>query len=258
MALPKKIEMGVFHEKCAKRYIRTNHVITVVEYGGISIRTDPVQKSKPGEGEENRSRENYLRRQYLRKCAVMNLARMNFDNRYDKFLTLTQLPEGAGLDVSLSNDRFKSFIRKMRRKYGKFKYLAVIEFTEKGAVHYHMMNDLPYIEQSQLQREWGNIVFINAIRHVDDLGAYLSKYMTKDNDDSRLRGEKGYLCSHDLLREHEVRSWEGKTGCEHAAALQEIQEIEDLIKGKEPVRTSSTENRYCGTITYRQYNLKRG
>ena len=59
----------------------------------------------------------------------------------------------------------------------KIKYLAVIEFQERGAVHYHVLSDIPYIPQKELQDIWGHgFVYINAVKHVDNIGAYIVKY----------------------------------------------------------------------------------
>lgn len=86
-----------------------------------------------------------------------------------------------------------------------FKYLAVIEFQERGAIHYHIICNLPYVPHKELQELWGNgIVWINCIQNADNVGAYVVKYMTKDTADKRLQNHKGYLCSKGLKRPIEV------------------------------------------------------
>lgn len=250
------LQMGTIKQIHAVRYIRTKHIITVIEYEKLDVRTDPVKHKPPGEGDEERQAENYKYRQHMRRETVRNLANMNFDSQYDKFITLTF--KNNETDVQASNKRFKEFIRKMRQRFGNFKYMAVIEFQERGAVHYHMMSDLPYIPKPELAHLWGHgFVKINSIEKVDNLGAYIVKYMNKDNDDPRLQGEKGYLCSKGLERAQEVKTWQGKTVTEETAAKDLIEQIKTEIKGKEPVFSSSKETQYCGICKYTQYNLKR-
>jgi len=58
--------------------------------------------------------------------------------------------------------------------------LAVIQFQDRGAIHYHMMSDLPYIPKAKLSKIWGNgFIKINDITNVDNVGAYLIGYMNK-------------------------------------------------------------------------------
>jgi len=112
-------------------------------------------------------------------------------------------------DLKVANREFKKFIQRLRYEEGEFRYLAVIEFQKRGAVHYHMMSDLFYISNHKLRRIWsGGFVKINRIKQVDNVGAYLVKYMCKA-DDIRLHKRKAYLRSYNLgypvkLRGHQV------------------------------------------------------
>lgn len=61
-----------------------------------------------------------------------------------------------------------------------------------------MISNLPYIAAKELENIWSNgFIKINAIDKVDNLGAYVIKYMTKDHADERLQGLKAYNCSKD-------------------------------------------------------------
>lgn len=73
------------------------------------------------------------------------------------------------------------FIQRLKYKFGKdIKYLAVIEFQQRGAVHYHVLSDIPYIKQDELQDLWGQgFVFINAISHVDNIRSLYRKIHDK-------------------------------------------------------------------------------
>ena len=100
---------------------------------------------------------------------LRRLITANFDE-HSKFITLT-FKENL-TDVKKANYEYMKFIQRLRYRYGDFKYIAVIEFQKRGAVHYHMISNLPYIDNSKLCEIWGQgFVKINDIRHVDNVGA---------------------------------------------------------------------------------------
>jgi hypothetical protein len=160
-------------------------------------------------------------------------------------------------DVDQTNKDFKKFIQRLRdyvESIGydrNFKYLAVIEFQDEnraGVVHYHMIADIPYIENEKLRDVWGQgWVRINKIDHCDNVGAYVVKYMVEDMNDPRLRRRKAYLV--------------GK-GMEKSEVIQgEVAHVELLRMEKESKKNKVYENsypsEYCGTITFTEYNLDR-
>lgn len=249
----KRITFGEQHLYKARRYVVTGDIIEEYEYQFLTIRNDPVSKVADAIGEYREK--NYQSRQRERRNNVRRLVSQNFTSM-DKFVTLTF--KECMTDVAQANNEFRNFTRRLKRNYCDLKYLSVIEFQERGAVHYHMICNLPYVPVDELRDLWGNgFVFINAIDHVDNVGAYVVKYMTKDTDDKRLQGKMAYLCSKGLLRPHELRSWEAKSITGEDRVRKRRKELDELIKGKVPVYTSTKESEYCGTITYRQYNLKR-
>ena len=82
-----------------------------------------------------------------------------------------------------------------------------MEFQKRGAIHYHMRSDFGYIEQCDLEKIWGNgFVWINDLlksnkgKPVDNVGAYIVKYMNKNIIDKRLMGKKAYFTSKNLKR----------------------------------------------------------
>lgn len=75
-----------------------------------------------------------------------------------------------------------------------------------------MICNLPFIKKTELFDIWGNgWVYINKIKHVDNIGAYVIKYMTKDSNDKRLQGLKAYNCSQGLERPTEITTWKDGT-----------------------------------------------
>lgn len=184
--------------------------------------------------------------------AVRRLVSSNF-TEHSKFITLT-FRNGAIDDVrnvQQANVEFEKFIKRLRRRYEGFKYVAVIEFQDengRGAVHYHMISDLPFIANEELAEIWGQgFVRINDIRHVDNVGAYMVAYMLKDVMDGRLRGNKAYLVSRNVVKPVVM------TGRAAEMALVELG-----IGQKKEVFAREFETEHLGKVAYKEYNPKRG
>lgn len=175
----------------------------------------------------------------------------NFNTKA-KFVTLT-FKDGSVSDVTdirECNKAFDKFMKRMRKRYGNFKYVKVIEFqdtNDRGAVHYHLMADLPYIKHEKIADIWGNgFIGVNRIDKVDNLGAYMTKYMMKNFDDPRLRGEKAYSASKGLIRPHVAYQ---NDAAELMAAYQ--------LDKRKIVFENQYESEYQGLVKYKEFNLQR-
>ncbi len=114
-----------------------------------------------------------------------------------RFLTLTS-PDAQGLTMKGLYESWNRLALKLRRA-GKLKeYLAVIETTQAGALHLHVLATGDYINQAQLSRlaegaGFGSIADIRAVRGTGSrsAGAYLVKalagYATKANVEALTR-----------------------------------------------------------------------
>lgn len=225
-------------------------------------------RRKKDEEESKRAEENRKTSSHRAREKVRRLINANFsDLKHTKFTTHT-FRDGVlenVWDVSEANPLWKKFVMRLKHWLKKnyktdfqLKYVTVIEFQDKngrGAVHYHMISNLPYIDQDILQGIWKHgWVGINSLqgkyresgKDVDNVGAYVVKYMTKNAQDPRLRGQKSYLCSKGL---HQPTTFRGDT----AELVAESIGIETLEK----VFTSEYESEHHGKITYTEYNIKR-
>lgn len=232
------------------KVIVTGHVIEVYEYeklpslpGGKKDKTSvfdfDLEKANYDNTLQDRKNNMQKARNRLRRLITANF------NENSKFITLTFKDNLR--DVKQANKDFKKFIQRLRYRYGSFKYAAVIEFQKRGAVHYHMISDLPYIKNQDLNKIWGHgFVKINNIEHVDNVGAYMIKYMTKNTNDLRLRGLKSYQTSKNLERPSEYVGDAGK----------KILELYDL-ENKKMAFGNTYETEHLGIGVYREYNLKR-
>jgi len=121
---------------------------------------------------------------------------INSNPHLDKFITLTFKKNMT--DVQESNLLFKKFRQRVEYHLGrKLSFINVIEFQKRGAVHYHCLNNLPYIRKDELSKIWGQgFIQINRINNVSNIGAYVCKYLTKEA--MKISGKKKYFHSLDL------------------------------------------------------------
>lgn len=229
------------------KLIISGHIVEVFEYEKLNTQKPEMDMNEVRQGAGKYEEENYQQRQRERRNMVTRLINCNFTTG-DKFLTLTFGDNKT--DLKECNKYFNEYTKKMKRKYPGFKYVAVIEFQKRGAVHYHMLCSQPYIPQKELIRLWGNgHVWINRINHVDNLGVYVVKYMSKEADDSRLKGLNGYNVSKGLERPIEAKSWNGDP----------IPQLIDKLRlnEKKPVYKAMYTSEHLGQVGYAQYNLIR-
>lgn len=240
----------------ANNYVKiviTNNIIEFVEYEKLNVNGRPTDKAYEVEkGQGKYKDENYEKYQSTRRDTIRRLVTQNFDTS-SKFVTLT-FAENIK-DVKMANKLFDKFIKRLKYKFKDIKYVAVIEFQDKnkrGAVHYHMIANLPYIKAKELQEIWSyGYIKINAIDKVDNIGAYVIKYMTKDQADERLQGLKAYNCSKGLERPFTITSW--TDGVEITKQIYDKYRLNE----KRPVYLSQYTSEKAGQIVYKQFNLSR-
>ena len=151
------------------------------------------------------------------------------------------------LEVKIANKHFNKFIMRMNYRYGDFKYIAIIEFQHRGAVHYHFLCNLPYIKAKEVEKIWGHgFIKINRIKKVTNLGAYVCKYLQKDMTEERLFNKKKFFCSKDIERPIEVFD---------DRAVEDLLLYYDL-NSIAPEFEATFSNEYIGTVKYKQFKLK--
>lgn len=177
---------------------------------------------------------------------------INSNHDLIKFVTLTF--EENILDVASANKYFNKFIMRLKYKYPDFKYLSIIEFQKKrgktngdgGAVHYHFLCNLPYIKKAELAEVWKHgFVTINKIKNVDNVGAYVCKYLQKDMTDDRLFNHKKYFCSKNI--EKPTTIFDEK--------IIEMMFSEFRLHDLKPDFESAFSNKFVGNVAYKSYNL---
>lgn len=160
-----------------------------------------------------------------------------------KFITLT-FKENVN-DFDYANYEFKKFVQRLSWYVGfKVKYLNVIEFQRRGAIHYHGLFNTPFIKNSKLSELWSNgFVRINNIDNVSNLGSYVCKYLGKEPN--LKRGKKKFFHSRNLQKPHEtITPW-------YTELLHETQVNENA----KLLYEKTFDSEYRGEINYRQYFL---
>lgn len=129
------------------------------------------------------------------------------------FVTFTFAENVA--DPEQANPFWTEYTKKLNyfltsRGLSKAKYLSVVEFQKRGAVHYHTIYfNIPYIStiKKDFEKLWNNgFIKIIAIDHVEYVGAYVCKYLQKGLIDERLRQRKAFFTSRKLIRPITIRN----------------------------------------------------
>lgn len=114
------------------------------------------------------------------------------------FATLTFAKD---VSVQVAREQVYLFFKRVNfkvfgKKNGVLKYSYVIEFTKAGRPHFHvLMYNLPFIPnfKAEFESMWRNgFVRINKVNDVRNVGAYVTKYMSKDFHKTKL-GSRGRL-----------------------------------------------------------------
>jgi hypothetical protein len=182
-------------------------------------------------------------------------AKMDFRRLVAANLVGTELPVLITLtckdnitDLSYGYKRFRAFIQALRYSYGKsFRYVAVPEFQKRGAVHFHALFwGLPeeVVSRERTTRaiamKWGmGFVYYKKTDGHIKIASYLSKYMAKAFTDPRLRNQKAYVASRNVLRP------------EVAKGVSPLWPIFDDIKGSVAEVDEKYYSRYLGECRHR-------
>lgn len=200
--------------------------------------------------EENKISEEELKPRmssYIRtKNNIKRLAWCN-TNDFCSLLTLTFEENVQNFDKA--NYELKNFLKKIRRIYPDIKYLGVCEFQKRGAIHYHLLTNI-FHNANNLAQIWRNgFIKINKLRNRDNLGNYISKYLSKEGFlDSRFFNKRKVFYSRNLKK---------------PIPIIDPYFINDLLRNKYYESLSLTEkyrwtgfNEYTGEMAYILYGVK--
>jgi hypothetical protein len=197
-----------------ERYI--SHGFTVPE------RFKERRKTAIDNAKRNLTQEQLIERRAENRRLAMNRARNTLtrlinSNVYQYFNTKGRPYPPAFLTLTFAedirnqqqaNELFTLFIKRLNYKVHKnksytLKYSVVVEFQDKtreGVIHYHVLfYDLPYIHVLVLQKIWREgTIDVHAVKKVNSVSKYVTKYMHKNFQDERLDGHKSIRWYHCL------------------------------------------------------------
>jgi len=143
-------------------------------------------------------------REKIYRIVEANTIREKKARKRTVFVTLTTADQIS--DYKESNKKIKAFIRRLNKYLGyKSKYIIVPELHKSGAIHYHaVFFNLPFIPVEKLRYEiWTfGYVDIQIPKNIKKIGAYLSKYLTKNFHKNTPLHTKLYFTSRGLSYPH--------------------------------------------------------
>lgn len=155
-------------------------------HGGCTrkLDADTYENLKTGEilefnHHENRASDKYQLARTMEK--LRDLINTNVVNvECCRWLTLTYR-ENMRDSKKLYHD-FRNCVKRLRAKFGKFEYIAVVEPQERGAWHLHCIfifdGKAPYMPNEVVADCWKKgFVNVKALDSVDNVGAYLTAYL---------------------------------------------------------------------------------
>lgn len=211
---------------------------------GFSSKGNKKTRSKSTRSEEHR-----LRSIIRAINNVRRLTHLNFTEN-DKFLTLTFNNE-QNFDINNLKEClpfYQKFIRQLHQIYPDLIYITVPEFQKRGAVHYHILCNIPFIQKDELNKLWPyGFSKPRAIKSSTHLAFYLCKYLGKRFDDVRKQGHRLFYSSRNLKRPQTyygpiIDQISKKLEETHSDAVQYEREYDSKINGK---------------VKYRQYVKKK-
>lgn len=200
------------------------------------------------------------------RSEIRRLVECNYKNFGFEPVFLTFTYEQNETDLGRAWRDFTRFIERLNYAYNKkHRYLSVIEFQARGAVHFHciffnMSLDVERAERCPSHQcmafrtgtcthgnfrrvaiLWGHgFVDIEAVRSAKAVAPYVSSYLDKTASDSRLVGQKAFATSRGLIHPREYRS------------EVDIDRILSRCKLKE-THTTAYESSHYKAVTYTQY-----
>lgn len=224
------------------------------------------------------------RRLNVKKCAYKNPFRYhrNISRARSAFFRLVQAnlgPDSRPAFVTLTMREITT-IREGWRAYTRFadkwrrstkariSIIAVPEFQERGAVHFHLLVWGLYDAEIDTERStrsiaklWGHgFVDVRRSDGSPKIAAYLAKYMFKAMYDQRLAGSKSYSASRFLLRPVHLRSRTAVALVEAEINGDRIESDGTILKGVDkplaPQKHTEYPTQWLGKCDYKLYDFR--
>jgi len=164
-------------------------------------------KSQQNSIKGNKEKTYYLTSATRRKiqCSAINA----FNNRKNK-LTFVTLTQNKSTDERETNKWLSNMLDNLKKNYGLFSYVVVLEHQKNGQPHYHCLFDMPFTKWVDINSSWSNSCgyieevpnLVRArkgfatVNSVDSIVRYITKYLGKETAVYKARN---YFISRNLL-----------------------------------------------------------
>jgi len=170
-------------------------MVELMVYPERSCPMDPVQRSQKKRSEKsNQKRMDNIARA---KRQLKRLIYCNPDMQNHVVLTYRKNIS----DRKITKKDFSIFMRKLKKitRRKELKYLSVIEYQVRGAIHFHVLTNETRISKKNIEKIWyhGFVKKRNIKKDLDLRHHYFSKELDKQFN-SGIVGEKLYFCSKNL------------------------------------------------------------
>jgi hypothetical protein len=193
------------------------------------------------------------------RMTIMRLVNSNPD--FITFLTLTfdenKFENKKDItEFEKCNYWFMTFIQRLKYNFPGIKYLAVPEFQGDyyfrtnikkefgGAIHYHLLLNQE-IDTKRIEIIWRHgFIKINKIKSINNVGLYVSKYLSKESFNRKYFGKKKFFYSRNLNRPQEFKGKDSETI------------MANYSPPPEKVYEKEFDNKYRGEVMVNIYQLK--
>lgn len=199
-----------------ERKEKNKNILQIIKNNGGTL---PKQKNEKKSGELKQIRSDNLTRTRNQLTDYV----FEHEKEWKTFITLTFADNVT--DIILANKKFANYIRSVKTIFPQLKYIGVPEFQKRGAVHYHILTNIP-VDSELIPKRENKSIFNPSTKKITQLefydlkywsygyssafnlndtddnfnvGLYICKYLYKDID-SRLYGHKKILKSNNLRK----------------------------------------------------------
>ena len=222
--------MGGSWRLCLTEYLSGDHELSACYFGEVSeLQADRSRKATCVEEQDERTKQAAVSR--ARKAIKRKVLQMGAD----RMLTLT-FRENQG-DIDEAWKAFKALVRKLRKTWKDFTYLAVPEKQKRGAWHFHLAlsgyHDVSVIRQAwvqvvgtvrvvgqlagfstYLEKSGGNVDITKPRKQIDknswnpaNIAGYLGKYLAKTFETVESLNRRRYSSGGDIPEPKKVVAW---------------------------------------------------
>ena len=190
-------------QKSNERLIVFGKYYELYEYQNEYFWNKPPQK-RAITNNENINRNRRIDNLWQTRQTVQRIILGNADTQKTRPKFITYTFKKNITNITEANKIWTEYCRRLKKHFFNLKYLTVIEFQKRGAVHYHTLYfNMPYRKNLKklISATWNNgFIKIISTNNIRNISLYVSKYIQKELTNTKLIRQKSYFCSTNLTR----------------------------------------------------------